>query len=261
MICKKLSCFGAFCLMLILVLTPNLSNARGISLSNHAAYSFSNDLSVSVSLRGGAEILFYRFDFSDEIERTYAHPADSATGYTDANLEEGYAGALKLGASGGFVYKQIMLYGGYDYRFNGAGESYAEELANYGGESYAYTLVTNGAQTPIPFWGVKYYLPEFDFGFYFEMGYPTSKFHIETGHYRWDHHDAVRSDTWEGSGSRYVLGAEGLPWGFETQHFDFITMQQIYIFYEDYDVEFFDEDAQISLWGFAFTASINAFPY
>ena len=66
MICKKLSCLSAFGLMLMLLI-PNFSNASGINLSKYSSYSFSDDLNFSLGLRGGAEALLYRFDFSDEI--------------------------------------------------------------------------------------------------------------------------------------------------------------------------------------------------
>jgi len=250
------------CSLVFFILAPLQIQARTIDLGNfYTTSAFDDEWILRLNVRGSADIMLYTFDLSDRIERTYAHPDDSSTGYTDTNLENAASIAFTFGGRVGIGYNRLMIYAGYDYRFNPGNEFYTEELCDYGGESYAYTIFQNGAHSQIPVWGIEYFINDFDIGFYFEVGYPTNEFRIENGHYRWDDHDKVRGDSWEGTGTRYVIGAETMPFDLEGFYFDYLLMGDIHIFYENYDIEFYDEDAEVTIWGFSLTVSVVPFIY
>lgn len=227
----------------------SLADASGLPNFNLSTLRLGNhDIKVGIGGRFSLEFYQYYFDLNDEIETTPAHPSDSPTGHTTTDLDDNPDGIItRLGLGPRLIIRTEKIYfsGGVDFLFGGFENGYRQgiydtKLADYGGESYAFTQIIPQGLTTYPYIGFGYNVIDFLL-IYGEFGLPINSFKIKTGHDRWGSWETVREDKWEGLGQRYSLGVILVP----REKISF----GLQVFNERYRVKFFEEDASITAWG------------
>lgn len=174
----------------------------------------------------GVDLAYSMPEIPDALQTVPAHPADSPTGETTADLEPYFNYAFKLNLRVPLYESgDSLLYGGVDLGVGPATSAYREgiydtELCDYGGESYAYVQLIPSYFSAAPVLGLQYS------AIFAEISFPYTGFTLENGHDRYGDWEEVEKYEWQGFGQRYLVG------------FSLYDKLQPGIYYENYTVDF-----------------------